>query len=259
VLYIVRMARGPVIQTANGTYRLNPKDYTISEYTGKSSSMVQNGLKIDSGGKTFAFPPDCKPLCSAGSQSGSMISVADCNGRVISALLETSGKVRSTHFTDGAIVGTCWAFTDSLSFSYYKPKKRLAYVNSFVPGNSSQRSFTTESLIVAAGKEHFALANGQVVKIPALAFHGAVPFQGGAVTYAPDVKGERIQGAWEGVKAVVDENGCLAVQSYDVHVVHGGGDDEYMTMHLAIIVVALVLAAGLLIASYRAKKGSFWE
>jgi hypothetical protein len=188
-----------------------------------------------------------------------MLSVASCGSRLVAAVVDTGGKVKSLTYAGDATIGTCWSFDDSLSLSYYKPKSKAAYVNSFGLTNGSQRSFTTESLIVAAGKDHFALANGQISKINGISFHGAIPVQGANPKYEPDVKGERIMGSWEGVKVLVDANGCLAVQNYDIHVIQGAADGEFLAMHIAITGGSLALALLFLFNSYSSRKSSFWQ
>jgi hypothetical protein len=259
VVSFVETTRGLVFLTPYGALRMNPKNLTIEDYKGKSLTIAQNGLLVNSSGKYFTFPTDCTPLCSAGSQQGSMLAAASCGSKVVAAVVDTNGRVKFLTYVDNAVVGTCWAFDDSLSLSYYRPMKKAAYVNSFGLSNTSQRSFTTESLIVAAGRHHFALANGQVSKIHAFSFHGAIPYQGSEPQYTPDVKGERIQGSWEAVKVLVDTNGCLAVQNYDIHVIQGAADDSLLTMHLTITGGSLVLALFLLFNSYSSHRWSFWQ
>jgi hypothetical protein len=110
-------------------------------------------------------------------------------------------------------------------------------------------------------KDHFVFGDGKIAKGPGLSFHGALPMQGGYGTtvYAPDVKLEALQHAFHDVRGIVDHHGCLAVQNFDVHVIQGGAGDSYMSMHLSILGVSVLLALVMVWSSCGSGTNSFWE
>jgi hypothetical protein len=179
---------------------------------------------------------------------------------LVAAVLDVHGRVRNLVHREHTELGTCWAYDDSLALSYYDTKKADAYVASFGLTNTSQRTYTTETLIVAAGRDKFAFANGRLADLAGITFHPAAGTPGSwAPQQSPDVKVKYRQGAYAGVKVVVDTHGCLALQNYDFHILEGAGDDSYATLHLAITGGSVLLAIAFFVNSHQSKKTSFWQ
>ena len=149
---------------------------------------------------------------------------------------------------------------DSAAVSYYKPKKRSSYVNSFSLANNSQRSFVTESLVVAAAGGTLVLANGEAMSVPEARIDGAVQMQPSYAGehYEPELKGERKSGAFEGALAVACGGGLVAVQNKDIHVLEDAMSFP-VSMHLIVVGVFLALGLGMYLNSLFSKKSSFWK
>jgi hypothetical protein len=248
------------VETESGVVKLDRKTKAVSPYDGVRFSVSQNGVVVNVSNRTFAFTRGCVEKCSAASQYGGVLSVAACGHKLVATVLDLQGHVRNLVHSEHGSIGTCWDYDDALALSYYDQKKKIAYVTSFGLTNVSQRTYTTESLILAAGRDKFALANGRIAEIDGVTFHPAAGTAGSwAGPASPDVKGKLRQGAFPGVKTIVDTYGCLAVQNYDIHVLEGAGDDTYATMHIAITGAAVFISLALFVNAQKSKKTSFWE
>jgi hypothetical protein len=216
--------------------KLDRKSKNITQFGWHTFLVSQKGLILNITNRTFAFPHTCTEKCSAVSQAGGVLAVAECGSKLAIAVLDLQGRVKNLVHSEHSIVGACWAFDDAVAFSYFQTKKKVAYVSSGGLTNQSAKTYTTEQLIIAAG------APGSW-----------------APHVEPDVKATVLEGTFPGTKIIVDGHGYLAVQSYDVTVVKGAGDDGYVTMHLTITGVAVAIAVALFVNSYQSRKTSFWE
>lgn len=265
IIDFAQNADGFIYQTAEGVFLMNVKTLEVSEFSKPYYSAKQKNNTITINDRSFSFPSNCDTKCHATCGSGAVVSVAKCGSSISSVILDRHGKIKYMNNLERGTLGTCWCSDDSASISYTKPTSggaSKAFVSSFGLANYSVRGFETEALITAAGKDNFAMANGKLMPISGEMFHGAVPWQPSGLlsaSYQAKIVVEPIQGSWEAVRSVVDANGCLAVQNYDIHVLQGATDDGFVTMHMTIIGFATLLALGLLINSYVSKRTSFWK
>ncbi|KAH0794006.1 hypothetical protein GPJ56_002082 [Histomonas meleagridis] len=251
---------GVYIRTSKEVLKLNPKTLYLSKYDGRveGGSFVNNTIRIKNA--QFTFPSYCTPKCSCASPTiGSFLATSQCNEMISVAIFDKNGKNKYLVETEGSI-GTCWCNDNSASISYYKPKKKTSYINSFSLLNNSQRSFTTEELVVAANNNILILADGEVISIPEAKYNGNVQFQQSYTQqfYEPDLRGGRRNGAYENARNIANGFGVVVVQSNDIYTL----DDEMgfpASMHLLVVGAFLVLSLGLYLNSLFSKKSSFWK
>ena len=232
----------------------------MEPYNGRFDGGTISGRTIRVGSSQFTFPSRCAPKCVASSPFGGVIAAAQCGESVATTVIDRNGKSKYLVETEGAILGTCWCARDSVSVSYYKTKRGAAFVNSFSLANNSQRAFATQALVVAASGGVLVLASGEVISVPEEKIHGAVPMQPSYAHayYEPELSGERKGGAFEGAKAVANENGIVAIQNKDIHVLDDAMSFPVST-HLIVVGVFVVLSLGLYLNSFFSKKSSFWK
>lgn len=255
----VDITDGCVLDTENGALIIDRKSLKVEPYTGKTFAAVIQNTTIKMKKHTFSFPSFCQMKCTKGAPGGYVLAVAECDKDLHTAVLDNEGHTKYLTHTVDSHFGTCWNYEDSFSVSYYKNNKKISYVTSFNLPNMSQRTVTTESLIVGTQKNHVVYSNGRIHDIKPEHFHGAVPFSGYGVHYMPDVVGVRIQGSYENVKAVIDVAGCFAIQNDDIHVLQGAADDTYMSIQLSVVGGSLLITFIMLYSSRQTKKVSFWK
>jgi hypothetical protein len=248
------------VQTETDVVTFDRKSLNVSQYTGRSHFFLQKRGIVNVSNLTFALPHGYTEQCSAISQYGGILIAAKNGQKVVVAVLDIHRHVKSLVQTDRSVIGTCWAYEDALIVSYYSQGKKVAYVTSFGLTNTSTRTYTTESLIVAAGRDRFLFDTGRIAKVDGMTFHPRPGMAGGPPPdVQPDIHAQLLEGAYPGTKVLVDSHGCLALQGYDLIVLQGAGDDNYVTMHLGITGLAVVIAIALFVNSYQSRKTSFWQ
>jgi hypothetical protein len=249
-----------VLKTPKGISSLSLKKFEITKFKQQSHAITQKNLLVTAKNTTFAFPEKCVRKCTATSQNAVALSVADCPDYYLAVIMDHAGRVRYSNTIDHAEFGTCWSYGDSLSVSYYRPNRKTSYVTSWGLSNTSQRTFTTENLIVAADHDFFALGDGRLAFGPGLRFHGALAMRPGSDpgTYVPDVKLVLKLHAFEDIKRIIEWNGHVVVQNFDVHLIAGDGAGISGTLHLVIMGVALFLVFIVGVSMCSSKTESFW-
>jgi hypothetical protein len=250
-----------ILDTPEGLFLLFATNGTCVPYEGDFHPMVQSNVTVKGSEKLFAFPLGAVPKCTAVSQAGAAIAVADEDGRLLVAVLNYTGRLSSISYVEDAIVGTCWSYDDSLSVSYYKPARNTSYVASWSAPNKSHKTYTTERLVLAATTDHFVLSNGKVLGVEGVTFHGALQTTAteGHYTYRPDVTGYLTEVAIENARVVVDAFSSLIVQGYDVNVLEGGMNWTWVYVHLGAIGVMVCGAIFMGIYTWWENARRFWS
>lgn len=263
VYSVVNDKKGVFINTNEGIYLLNPKDLMYSLYEDKKHLLNFGNKTIKIEKSMFSFPSECeiKNTAICGHPS-SFIAVAQCNKFTVVSIINDHGSVKYMNQIE-ANASTCWCSENNALISYYKPKQKISYVSSFSLINNSQRSFTTEALVVAADKDAFALANGDLVNLKStIKISGNSPIGQVSIMsndfYEPDIKQlPKIAASFEGVKAISKFGDNIFIQNKDIY--HFQESLDFSSMNLLAVGFFFVLALGLYVNSFRSRKTSFWK
>jgi len=270
ILGFNRQSKRIILYTPDGFLTLDSKSKEIEEFKGKVQKTIIANSSVINGQTIFAFPSYCKVACSTEvhSSTPSSFVVADCGDSIASALVDTKGKIKYHNIINNAKFGICWSSGDSASLSYVKDKK-TPFVSSFSASTNSQRTFETDSLVIAIGHSTIALANGQLLSIHPEGLSATVPFGdapapslfgiGGAgpAVYMPHFQGSRNDGSYNKIKSIADQNGRVVLQGDDIVLV--GEQKDGIMLHLIIVAVFALMVLWVTYDHYTSKQSSFWK
>lgn len=253
-------SKGFLYETPEGIFLLQPKGFNITKYTGKVINGSLHNQVVNIKGREFVYPNYCKSVCTDFNSYGGII-VSKCNKSLQVAVFDHNGKIRSINHAKKAKFGTCWTHNEYAAVSYMRKTNKVSYVNSFGLTNTSQRSFTTDNLITAAGSSIFVFSNGVRQTIKPNQFSAFQSFSASdSNPYNSKVFGEKSEGAFNGVTAIVDHYGCLVFQAMNRNLiaVEGVVSDEN-TIHLLVMAIPSAIALFILYNSFSSKKDAFWR
>lgn len=253
-------SNGLIYETPEGIYHLQPKGLKITKYTKKIIQASLNNKTITIKGREFVLPQYCKVICHSFNSFGGIIT-AKCNKTIQVAVFDSNGKVKSLNHASKSKFGTCWTQDEYAAVSFMRKSDKVNYVNSFGLTNSSQRSFVTQHFITAAGWNHYVSSNGNKQTIKPSQFSAFQSLNSAdSNPYNPNVFGEEVDGAYNGVTAIADHYGCLVFQvmNRNLVAVEGSVSDEN-TLHLCIMAIPSAIALFLLYNSFSSKKDAFWR
>jgi hypothetical protein len=250
-----------VLDTSDGLFLLFGMNGTLIPYQDDAHRVFVENITVQGTEKLFAFPSGVSTKCAVASQAGGAISVAADGPRLLIAVVNYTGRLSSIGYIEDATVGTCWSYDDSLSVSYYKAARNTSYVSSWSAANMTHKTYTTERLVLAAGRDHFALSNGQILGVEGATVHGALQTTTteGHYTYRPDITGYTMEIAVENAKVVVDAFSSLVVQGYDVLVLEGGM--TWVNVYAQLACVGVMVAGAIFVGlwTWWTESRKFWS